>query len=618
MKKLALLFRKDITQKLLIINMLICLAFILNAAVVLFSFHTIKKDMKETIAMEISKMTKNAQLGRDLARVLAETNLLMSTFYKREELLKKEKERIKENIASLMEKSENIRVRKSLNGFGEEIRQLLEQCAAVNLGFREIEATDQTIERLLDDLKKVISEKLLDLTMEGEDTTIMKQLAAIVRGYNEDILNMNVRFNKLGLKYFESPVEEGEHPILTLLEGLHSRLQTITASAPEIASLGKQLIDNVARYREMVMNFHDVAGELRAQKRQMDDRKEELLAIMEEIDKGVIGMTEKTIGALLKQISGTMAGTLIVFFVILVFVSFSVLLSRQVSRSLKSIISRLMESASLIGSIAGDLSEASRTLAGSAADQAASTEETSASLEEINNMSRMTSELLSGNERLMNENIEKSGNCLKTFVQLTRKMNIIETDGNQMGQIIKSIDAIAFQTNLLALNAAVEAARAGESGAGFSVVADEVRNLAMRAAQAAGNTQNLLDATAQRVGEVVLEIRAINKDFEKIIESATIMGERSSQITEASRQLTKGMEQIAIAQNEVDRKTQQVAAVSQECAANSLYLSDQVKFMNEFVDELAVLAGEGMNSRKFRNITEANREKSPDFPKMYI
>ena len=114
---------------------------------------------------------------------------------------------------------------------------------------------------------------------------------------------------------------------------------------------------------------------------------------------------------------------------------------------------------------------------------------------------------------------------------LARNMGQIEADSDKTGKIIKTIDEIAFQTNLLALNAAVEAARAGEAGAGFAVVAEEVRNLAMRAAEAAKSTQTLLEGTIKQVKISAAAVRAMSEDFEGIVESATVMGEKTAAIT---------------------------------------------------------------------------------------
>jgi methyl-accepting chemotaxis protein len=264
-------------------------------------------------------------------------------------------------------------------------------------------------------------------------------------------------------------------------------------------------------------------------------------------------------------------------------------LRTTILKPLNRSIRQLSEVTDGVSAAAGQIAQASGSTAQSASQQAASVEESSASLEEIAAMSRRTASLTEGAEDLMRRNIEKSGKSLKTLMELSRSMTRIEAESGQMGKIIKTVDDIAFQTGLLALNAAVEAARAGEAGAGFAVVAEEVKKLARETTTAADDTQALLGNNLSQVSKAAEAIRGVNEDFTAIIESATLMGEKTSAVTAASKEQSRGIEQITAAAQEIDQATQQVAASAQESAAASAELSEQARRMAGIMDTLAIM-----------------------------
>jgi methyl-accepting chemotaxis protein len=212
--------------------------------------------------------------------------------------------------------------------------------------------------------------------------------------------------------------------------------------------------------------------------------------------------------------------------------------------------------------------DASQSVASAASQQAAAIEETSASLEQISAMTKMNTDNAVMAENFMRDSSAKVHQANQIMTELNGAIANISQSSQEISRIASTIEGIAFQTNLLALNAAVEAARAGEAGAGFAVVAEEVRNLAMRTAAAARNTSELIGLSVGNIqhgtalaGKTVAAFKGLSESADKV---SALMGE----ISGSSREQSSGIAQINDAVREMNTAIQQNAATADQLASS--------------------------------------------------
>jgi len=270
-----------------------------------------------------------------------------------------------------------------------------------------------------------------------------------------------------------------------------------------------------------------------------------------------------------------------------------ILVARSITRPINRAITSLSEAAEQVVSASSQVSSASQSLAEGASEQAASIEETSSSLEEMSSMTKQNADNASTADNLMKESKQMVERANGSMTELTQSMVDISKASDETSKIIKTIDEIAFQTNLLALNAAVEAARAGEAGAGFAVVANEVRNLAMRAAEAAKNTSVLIEGTVKKVKEGSELVERTGGAFSEVSKSAAKVAGLVAEIAAASSEQAQGIDQINKAVTEMDKVTQQTAANAEESASASEEMNAQAEQMKEVAGEIMRIVGSG-------------------------
>ena len=273
-----------------------------------------------------------------------------------------------------------------------------------------------------------------------------------------------------------------------------------------------------------------------------------------------------------------------------------ILVARSITRPVNRAMTSLAEAADQVVSASGQVSSASQSLAEGASEQAASIEETSSSLEEMSSMTKQNADNASTADKLMKDSKLMVERANGSMTELTQSMEDISKASDETSKIIKTIDEIAFQTNLLALNAAVEAARAGEAGAGFAVVANEVRNLAMRAAEAAKNTSVLIEGTVKKVREGSELVERTGGAFAEVSRSAAKVADLVAEIAAASSEQAQGIDQINKAVAEMDKVTQQTAANAEESASASEEMNAQAEQMKDIASELMTLVGGNLES----------------------
>ncbi len=269
---------------------------------------------------------------------------------------------------------------------------------------------------------------------------------------------------------------------------------------------------------------------------------------------------------------------------------------KGITRPLIKIATEINDASDQVAAASLQVSSASQNLADGTSRQAAALEQSSASLDEMSSMTQQNAENAAQAKALMSDTRKIVDQVAAQMDNMSKAIGEINRSSEETGKIIKTIDEIAFQTNLLALNAAVEAARAGEAGAGFAVVAEEVRNLAMRAADAAKNTSLLIESTINTVKNGSDITKSTQIAFNDNIDIARKVGNLIEEIAAASQEQAQGIAQVAKAVTEMDKVTQQAAATAEETASSSEEMNAQAMQMKSSANDLSVIVGSAESS----------------------
>ncbi|MFB2967453.1 methyl-accepting chemotaxis protein [Aerosakkonema sp. BLCC-F183] len=273
---------------------------------------------------------------------------------------------------------------------------------------------------------------------------------------------------------------------------------------------------------------------------------------------------------------------------------------RNMIKNLSSFISQVQRSGIQVTTSTTQIAASGKELEATVAEQAASTKEVAATAQEISATSRKLSRTMEQVATLAQSTAVSAGSSQKDLssmenvmrqlaeatTSISSKLGIMNEKANNINNVVTTITKVADQTNLLSLNAAIEAEKAGEYGAGFAVVAREIRRLADQTAVATLEIEQMVKEMQSAVSTGVMEMDKFNKAVNDSVEKVVNIGEQLALVIQQVQGLTPRFEEVSQSMEEQSQGAQQISEAMEQLTQASQQTSDALRETNSAVSQL--------------------------------
>ncbi|WP_456385273.1 PAS domain S-box protein [Desulfolithobacter sp.] len=325
----------SIASRIRLFNRVIGLAFLLMVLVMILSLSYTRQVLVNSVTGNLETVIKNAQVSRDLARLIAESNLLFHTFYGQREYLKTKGDQLLQMSGQIVHLSTDPELKRAANHLGDHIRSILSRAAELNSLLDEKKRQEQAIFKEIDMLDEIIAEQTINQIFAGRDTSFTEQLSVQLLDYRYRLLETGKKFSELANGY--RVPEEEKKDLRRKLDELIRDLQIMAVACRETSEHGSRLLEQVTTYRDLLDRYQQKWGDFEREIKEFSEARAACLSLLRKMDMEIADSTRDAD----RHITGFFLGTGVFLLVIALLGVISVIIATK--RFLHSTINEPME-----------------------------------------------------------------------------------------------------------------------------------------------------------------------------------------------------------------------------------------------------------------------------------